>query len=137
MGRLDVWYLYPNGAPTRTSTCPPRSPGCYNACQDYGREHELGRRENYYHYLQFHAGILLLDGVQVDADRIRLGPTEQGHVQQPPRIPALSLREGSNVAVGSLPGLLHGSCREFVELQLHGCSTCKFDEVRSGTGDTE
>ena len=92
----------------------------HHSRQDNGRQSFLGRRENSHHYLQLHARLLLSHGLQAHPLRLRVGSEQQGHGQQPSRLPPLSLREGPDASLRSFPWLLHGPCSRTVELQLYG-----------------
>ena len=71
-------------------------------------------------HTQFHPWVLLPDSLQADALGVRVGQEQQGYWQQPSWLPPLSLREGPDAVIGSIPWLLHGACPRVMELQLHG-----------------
>ena len=70
----------------------------------------MGWWEVHHSDMQLHARILLLDCIQADTKRLRVGTQQQGQWEQPTWIPPNSLREGPDASEWPLPWLLHGIC---------------------------
>ena len=69
---------------------------------------------------QFYPRVVLPDCLQTDPHGLRVGPPEHGHREQPQGLPPLPLWASPDAAVWPVPGILHDSLRELLELQLHG-----------------
>lgn len=87
--------------------------------------------------MQLYAWLVLIDGLQAHAWRLRMGSPEQGQRRQPGRLCAHALREGADAALGPVPGLLHGAGERRVELQFHGREAQHGHEVRPEAGQPE